>query len=495
MKLNIKLIYENLTDFNASLKTTRDNTLYLRHVRLIESEAFFSNNLRSDYIYVIDAAILFDHIDSFRGLDVISVGTIPVEHPDCIVISRASVLEVFTAVQDIFDYYNVFDESVHTAFTKKNAVEYVCAHASAILKNPFVVLDISNKLLLTSGNIPEKYENTVWKQVLEQGYVVNPSVPEPIPEHFFKFAREVHSPPLPPYDNHNLMANIYVNNKPFGFLCSADIYEPFTEGQRILFSYVRDLLEEALVISLTCYEDEKTDYYIINLLKGIDVEERVVSYHLSNLGMYLKDRYVVYLITQKDGAKLEEGEAKYVMFRLGELYSSVILFYYEQQVVLISKEPEHPDLPDIVEFLESKDLIAGKSQVFDNFMYIKYYYIQAKAAISSSKGTVTDFESCYFDQIIKSVRSYTSQKSMCHPAVLRLLEYDTSNNTEYVSCLKIYLANGCNLSSTSKRIFAHRNTVEYWIKRIVDIIEVDPKELSDDMRMELLLSCILAENL
>lgn len=64
-------------------------------------------------------------------------------------------------------------------------------------------------------------------------------------------------------------------------------------------------------------------------------------------------------------------------------------------------------------------------------------------------------------------------KSLCHPGVLLLQEYDGKHGTQFFHTLKIYLECDRNLACTSRQLFIHRSTLEYRLERIQKITGAD----------------------
>lgn len=60
-----------------------------------------------------------------------------------------------------------------------------------------------------------------------------------------------------------------------------------------------------------------------------------------------------------------------------------------------------------------------------------------------------------------------------------LIEYDKKNSTELVETLEIYIEEDRNLNKTSERLFIHKNTLKYRIKRIEDISKCDLKNINE----------------
>lgn len=52
-------------------------------------------------------------------------------------------------------------------------------------------------------------------------------------------------------------------------------------------------------------------------------------------------------------------------------------------------------------------------------------------------------------------------------------EYDKIHNSDYENILKIYLRNNCSIQAVSKETYTHRNTINYRIKKIKEILQTE----------------------
>ncbi len=67
---------------------------------------------------------------------------------------------------------------------------------------------------------------------------------------------------------------------------------------------------------------------------------------------------------------------------------------------------------------------------------------------------------------------------LCHPSVIVLARYDEKNGTNLRQTLFVYLTSNCNATQSAKKLFVHRNTINYKINLIEDIIGEDLKDFS-----------------
>ncbi|MBP2643234.1 MAG: transcriptional regulator, PucR family [Firmicutes bacterium] len=64
-----------------------------------------------------------------------------------------------------------------------------------------------------------------------------------------------------------------------------------------------------------------------------------------------------------------------------------------------------------------------------------------------------------------------------------LLDYDAANKTDYVSTLKCYLENDASVQVVAQKTFVHRNTINYKLKKIKEIINCPLNSAEDRLRI------------
>ena len=72
-----------------------------------------------------------------------------------------------------------------------------------------------------------------------------------------------------------------------------------------------------------------------------------------------------------------------------------------------------------------------------------------------------------------------------------LIDYDEQNQSELVDVLKCYLDHDGSVNRTAEELFVHRNTINYKLNKIKDILNIDLASL--ETRMELMLALALKE--
>lgn len=505
MKLNIHILFDELKDFSPQITTFRDIDLTLRQIRLPE---FPDGNLQQDCIYLLEASAIEEHAHLLHDIDLISIGSIDSQNAKFSNITVISLPEdchkatIFNKVQDIFEKYEQWDYGLMRSIAANEPLQAVSDQAAAVLDNPFALLDITLKRILKGGLLPEDYKGSVWEMVMEQEYTPIETFSLSTTE-LYSFLRDNNKPYSPygsPYTQYSdLMVNLYLDGKLFAFIATTSINGPFTQGQVSLIQHIRDVMELAIASSIEFKgSTEVVTYYLEKLIKGLPVDDKIISYHLTGRGWSICDNFRVYTIANPDGKELSDSQAEFCLFRIKKLQEDVIIFSYENSIIVITSQSKSETNKEyqkgLTDLLSKLGLHCGCSHIFDRFSDLKYYYIQSKAALyegekSNPENILWNFGDYYFAHMISLLNNSTSLKSMCHPNILRLREHDNTHGTDFIQCLRIYLFNGCNIAQAGKELFMHRNTLTYRIEKIAEIIEMDVHQLRENERMQLWISC------
>lgn len=68
-----------------------------------------------------------------------------------------------------------------------------------------------------------------------------------------------------------------------------------------------------------------------------------------------------------------------------------------------------------------------------------------------------------------------------------LLAFDRTNNTDYAGFLRAWFACGCSPQRTAEQLFLHRNTVDYRLRRIEELLGLDLSDFTDREQLDLAL--------
>ncbi|WP_416386792.1 helix-turn-helix domain-containing protein [Blautia producta] len=97
---------------------------------------------------------------------------------------------------------------------------------------------------------------------------------------------------------------------------------------------------------------------------------------------------------------------------------------------------------------------------------------------------------CAVSYTIELIRNH-DHVTISHPALSVLDRYDCRNHTELKKTLKEYLNCERNYVKTAARLYIHRNSLLYRLKRIEELTGIDLD--NEEIRLHLMLSYLLEE--
>lgn len=93
----------------------------------------------------------------------------------------------------------------------------------------------------------------------------------------------------------------------------------------------------------------------------------------------------------------------------------------------------------------------------------------------SNKNNILDFKNLIFDLYIYNKNDEEMNNWLINNTIINLIKYDNNYNSELLKTLSIYFECELNISQTSKKLFIHRNTLNYRLNKIREILGYDFK--------------------
>ncbi|GHU37607.1 PucR family transcriptional regulator [Clostridia bacterium] len=134
------------------------------------------------------------------------------------------------------------------------------------------------------------------------------------------------------------------------------------------------------------------------------------------------------------------------------LNNVVILMSSDSPAISVKK-----DLQAFDKFLRHYNIYAGISGRFHSLSEIRKYYGQAVAALNKGMSclygeNIFRYETFAMDFALDTIRRNTDLSELCNPTVTFIRDFDKSHGTDYLNVLHIYLLNGKNIKNTCAQI-------------------------------------------
>lgn len=163
------------------------------------------------------------------------------------------------------------------------------------------------------------------------------------------------------------------------------------------------------------------------------------------------------------------------------------LFFYDNlQILIYQSSPELLSLKKILEVVCYCDsIILGVSDVLHSLTQIGQCY--KRACFSLAAAELWKRPHVIFNELgIFQVLYCNSDPDILYSIYQRNLgileKYDAEHDTDYLNTLRIFLLSDCNLIETASRLYTHRNTIVYRIRKIKDLLgtELDNSSVKFD---------------
>lgn len=386
----------------------------------------------------------------------------------------------------------LYAELMDCAAQTKSITAFVNLSA-AKLGNSVVLLDTDYKVLAYSNIYP--IDDPLWEQNIRQGYcsyefisAVNemdiiknaPKTPEP-------FVVTCYASPL-----RKLLSRIYRNGQMIGtviMLENENMLSPsHFEMLPIISSAAGDIIARFapyLLPDSTLYQRLLFDFLI-----GTPIEK--LTRHIEKLSFPSHMCALRLNQTHELGQKhLKEQTAE----KLKALFPGTQLALHENGIAAMlplceASEISQEQLLLLWDFAKSEYLSIGVSNAFTKIEDFALHYSQARRALEmetqlNGQKIICRYLDYAFYDLLSSAKPSENLSAFRHPALSLLQSYDKENNTELYNTLDSYLACGCNIKTTSEKLFIHRNSLAYRLRRIFELTQISPEDVSTRFLLEM----------
>lgn len=232
-----------------------------------------------------------------------------------------------------------------------------------------------------------------------------------------------------------------------------------------------------------------------NMLAGRHIDKAVLMRLLDFAGFAMDDTYSCALVPLPGEVSREYGE--FLRRRIITEFPCTVVFLHEKQLVALFNEDRLASWEKGVENILSSLLIgfklkAGFSDVFNDLLRFRHYYMQAKAAMelgeaAADGGTLHRFADYRCAFALDRCCGELPAELLFPPGFVKLLEYDKGAAVSYEHTLRIYLDEKMNLTAAAKKLYISRNALIYRLERLNRILGED---LEDEQTRFYLMLCL-----
>lgn len=272
----------------------------------------------------------------------------------------------------------------------------------------------------------------------------------------------------------------------------------------------------AEIMRIFCFAITKDEESILKTASGFKnaiffpKQEELYVISLASQGFAADSNYSVCVISINSPvsdleARLENLAANLNIYS-GHNYDDYAIFVNNKSEILIvtrdyNKARLHKYIQDIRTriihyLLPGESITIGCGKITKSIRCLYKSYAQAKAiAKLHYKKKISESLIFYSDmgiyKLLMSIDDYDILTEYYTNILGPLEEHDKKYNSDYITVLKTYLYNNGSVQETAEILFLHRNTVNYKLSKIAELIKMDLSRL--DTRMQLMVGFMIKD--
>lgn len=281
------------------------------------------------------------------------------------------------------------------------------------------------------------------------------------------------------------------NNKQIGQLIVYSIFRKLREEDYILLKLLSKIIT-LIKIKSPIYLHNSGSFYqslIYDLIEDTNVDVDKYKALFENIHVNIYSDY--YMVLVKLNKELEEC----TRMKLEGYENIICLMYHGDYIMVMNRDSYIEHFKDIKEIITPYVDKLAVSSPFRNLYELHdiYYYTTLSFKteelfhLNKKFFSVSElsFYNTYFNYVEQGIDIYLNQKA------LEIIKHDEDNGTDYAQSLFIYLLEFGNLKRASDRLVIHRNTLDYKVKKISQIFNLDLEDFEQNFEILCTLKVIL----
>lgn len=506
MKTNLETIANKLIKYNPLINISNKDSIFIDAIQYLDcNQKLFEPNIL--YLGKVSGFSQIPHFDYSFNILLIQDSDDILNHPSQKMLNMI-ILQNYPPLEVLYEEIGTLLKNAKQIMQKTMRL-YDCLASDLGLKalvdlgaellgNPIIVVDNGMKILAYSQN---DRPNEQWNEHSKMGFypyeLTKKVKADGVMEIFMKGDMPVIFEDNDRKKQH-LGWRLVIAGKIVGHIAVIDSYKPFEENDTEILCVLCNIVAIELQKNKNFWQTKGIvfDNLINDLLTGQLKNSELIKERLKYLDLKLNQYFLVlvaeYLIESAKNIPLP-----YIKELLeGTIFRARCAVYNDKLVTLLSRKGKNAfseeEMLKLNKLLEENHMIAGLSRPFRDITRLKDYYAQSMTAIDL--GLPLDNQKCiYFYEdymeyhLIDMAAKNGEVKGICSPMISELIDYDQQNNSELVNSLFAYLSSGNNCAEAARKMGIHRNSMNYRIKKIEDIlnIKVDAPHISFSLYLSL----------
>ncbi|MFZ7946420.1 MULTISPECIES: PucR family transcriptional regulator [Bacillaceae] len=379
---------------------------------------------------------------------------------------------------------------------------------SQVLKCPITIEDANHRLLAYSTHdertdparistiigrrVPEKVINQLWKEGTIPALL---KAREPIR------VKNMNDIGL----NHRVAISIWKQDEVLGFIWAIEIDKRLTDEDFDLLKKAADAVKNKL-LQLQTRKNKKEEHsqeFFWKLLTGHMKDEKEIIDNFQSLQIPPASSFAVAVFQfQQNITSKEEQSISYLLKTSQRLKIMLYTIDCNQLILLISAANTDDTFQDLDHFAQTfvskmnerygiTDIIPVYSSIYKDYQIIDKAYKETLAVLSIKEKfpletkEISNYQKLGIYQLFEIILEKRQKEEYENFSLKKLHSYDQKHNSNLVETLEVFLNLDNNINDAAKELNVHANTLNYRLKRISEIGDVNFKDPNQKMMLYL----------
>ncbi|MCR4434813.1 MAG: helix-turn-helix domain-containing protein [Clostridiales bacterium] len=492
MDINMEIISKQLSHYNPELFMPYGKNVLLKGIKILEKN---QTHFDPDLLYLGKLSCFPEKLPDKTRINMVCIADRYVSkkyknnpHFNLLILDRqVNFFAVFNELQDLFTKQqkrSYISKKLMDSLLKGNGLQNIADVGLEIMGNPVIILNITNNTMACSN---VKLSDPLWNELVENKYLSYELALKlkatGVKEDVFKSKTPVFLEEDRNKTN-RLVANVFIEEKIAAHIVVLDLIRKFDESDLDIVGLLADAvsLEMQKIRAMQYNKGQMYEYFINDLLEGKIFSEKEMIEKIKNSDLNLEEfNYILTIDLSRYNDSNDTFRA--AINQISQIIKgSTPIVFKDKIVTLISRSAKNllnpSDEKEIEECLTTYHLVGGLSLSFQNILDLQKYYLQSLKAIELGVYMKADRHLyIYREYVLIHLAQVCAQqndlKTFCHPSVFALQEFDKKNHTNYLKSLDIYIKNNRNALASSNALHIHRNTLDYRISKISEMVDID----------------------
>ncbi|MGN7375412.1 PucR family transcriptional regulator [Bacillus halotolerans] len=379
-------------------------------------------------------------------------------------------------------------------------LEDVADHISEVLQCPITIEDVNHKLLAYSTHsdctdpartstiigrrVPEKVINKLWKDGTIPALL---KTDQPIR------VKEIDEVGL----SNRVAISIWKNNQVLGFIWALEIQKTLSDDDLLTLKMAANAVRNKLLklqIRKTKNEERSQEFFW-KMLTGHIYQEQDMTDGFNKLGMVVPSEFSV-MIIRVNGELTEKTEQQlhYLQETTQQVHALLTTVDSNELIILTAPKTDRP-FQDLKQFAFStqrqlrerykiEDASIAIGGIYNSISFVCRSYqealsvLKAKERFAEETKQLFSFSELGIYQYLDVLDEKRKQTGYFNYSLSKLEQYDRDHQSNMVETLERFIEADSNVNTASKLLNIHVNTLNYRLKRISQIAEIDLKNVN-----------------